>query len=161
MNLVTLHQGLFGRTPRTTVRALRVTLQQRRLYKAFPNARGFSLTSAQARVWKNEFQLTAALVVALAQARIGEDREVFLFLPEHYREWVMGQIKKRAQYVIACQVAANNPECGAKLREMIGQLSIHSGFGEVNEPTYWAAFGFCSEGALPDWIGQRLIKASG
>ncbi len=161
MDRVKFHLGLFGRTPRTTVRALRVTSQQRRLYKAFPNARGFSLTSAQARVWKNEERLTAALVVALAQAWAGESREVFIYLPEHYREWAMGQIKKRAQYALACQVAANGPESGATLREVIGQLSIHSGFGEVNEPAYWAAFGFCSEGALPDWIGQRLIKASG
>jgi len=158
MDLIKFHEGLFGQNPKTAEKALRVTPQQRRLYKAFPQARGFSLTLTQTRAWKDPERLTATLVLALAQARGYEDREVFFFLPSHYKDWVLSQIKRRAQYALQCR---DDLDEKGLIRKVVGQLSIHSGFGEMEEPEHWAAFGFCSAGDLPDWIKPRLIKASG
>ena len=158
MNLVVFHQNLFGskaldRTPKE----VRVTPQQRRLYKGFPYTRGFSVTPKQAKDWKNQERFLSAPVMTLGQTEIGENRSVYLFMPQFYVNWAEDQIQKAARYVL--QRRRGNLAGKEAIRDIFQQMDLGGVFGRMAEPEHWATFGFCSKGVLPEWIGRRLIRA--
>ena len=153
MDLVAFHQDLFG----SETKAFRVTPQQRRLYKGFPDKRGVSVTAEQAKVWKNPERLIGSLIVALARTVPYEGRTVYLLTPHHYEKWVEAQIRDAARHII--QRKKGSPENLRLLKDVFQQVHLRWNFAQEDEPEDWAAYGFCHEGNLPDWISNRLIKA--
>lgn len=154
MDLVVFHQGLLGRDPNRTPAVFHVSDLHRRLYDAYPAARGFSTPPTEGR---HEGRFLATLVLALAQTKPGDDRKVYLFVPRFHEPWARTRIEGVARHTIRCR---KKDAVGVRAMQAIfRQLTPCGDFAQVSEPDYWVAFGFSLAGKLPDWIGRRLIEA--
>jgi hypothetical protein len=140
--LIDLHKFIFKQAPID---------EQFRLYKEFPEIRGFSYSGQNIPL----FQATLVLVLSQALFHNPEGERSYLFLPKGDREWSTEQLKEHIKRVIQSVPRASRP----RYVERIRLLSVGHQVHQIDEPPRWAAYGFTSN-VVPSWIARRLCEVS-
>jgi hypothetical protein len=152
MDLVALHHELFGEDPEHTPEALRVTDLHRKLYHAFPSARGVSFRG------KDYAALPAIIVMAIAQTQIRTSTKdtVLIYTPKLCEKWALNGLEQAARRVMRCKKEGESR--GMFVRDMFGRVFVSHRFLGTQEPDGWVAIGLCRDAPLPDWLRNKLIE---
>jgi hypothetical protein len=147
-----LHHGLLGGPP---------TEAHTSLYRAFPEARGYSSKTP------DDILFEAAVILATFQAgrSNGTDKEpkVYFLVPTSMESWVTSQLKADIRRIFDhLKTAAVPPEGRVKSVKHVGALFHRIMLGSQayalpKEPEHWVAFGFSKSDAIPDWMRPKLL----
>lgn len=150
MDIAAFHLRLLGVNPAATPEQFWLTDQLRRLYKGFPDLRGFDDATA------DEGRFLGAFVMALAQTQAVYP--VYLILPKARMKWAFDQIEAVSRHIFRVRKSQRD---GVKtLRDALRQIRATSRAVAGAEPERWSMFGFSSKDPLlPAWAEGRLLAS--